>query len=129
MSVHIYKLHEQEDGSLKIMQYRKDGIVREVSPVYGDYLEYINEGNTADKIDYIAPEALIQIEPQPVYEPTYADLRRREYPLIGDQLDAILKMFNIMKLQGTNLVSQLDEIIGEWLAVKRKYPKPEGEDE
>lgn len=55
----------------------------------------------------------------------YITDRRNEYPPIGDQLDAILKHLNYMQLQGeTNLVSDLDDIVGKWLAVKSKYPKP-----
>jgi hypothetical protein len=49
-----------------------------------------------------------------------------DYPDIGDQLDAILKHLNYMQLNGeTNLIAELDDIIGKWLAVKAKHPKPE----
>lgn len=55
----------------------------------------------------------------------YKVQRQKKYPEIGDQLDAILKQLNYMQMSGqTNLVSQLDDIIGQWLAVKREYPKP-----
>ena len=55
----------------------------------------------------------------------YIEKRAAEYPAIGDQLDALLKEFNYRRLNGDNLVSDLDGVIGDWLAVKAKYPKPE----
>lgn len=56
----------------------------------------------------------------------YKIARAAEYPKIGDQLDAILKHLNYMQMNGeTNLVSELDGVVGQWLAVKAKYPKPE----
>lgn len=73
----------------------------------------------------------------------YMDDRAREYPPLGDQLDALLKQFNYMRMQGqldpqtattadivnsmnnfNNLVQDLDNIIAAWLAIKAKYPKP-----
>jgi hypothetical protein len=50
--------------------------------------------------------------------------RSAEYRKIGDQLDALLKQHNYDRMNGKNLVSELDEIIGEHLAIKKKYPKP-----
>ncbi len=56
----------------------------------------------------------------------YISKRKKEYPDIGDQLDAILKHLNYMQLDGqTDLVKELDAIVGQWLAVKAKHPKPE----
>jgi len=52
--------------------------------------------------------------------------RAREYPLIVDQLEAILKQLNYMQMTGqTDLIEEMDLIIQQWLEVKRKYPKPE----
>ena len=59
------------------------------------------------------------------YEPTYDELRAREYPKIGDQLDAIIKELNYRRLQGDNLVEDMDAIVNACIAVKAKYPKPE----
>lgn len=60
------------------------------------------------------------------YAASYRDMRRAEYPDIGDQLDAILKHLNYMQMDGqTDLVTELDGIVGKWLSVKTKYPKPE----
>jgi len=53
----------------------------------------------------------------------YAILRQNEYPPIGDQLDALLKGFNQMRLEGRNIPEDLDRIVNSWLAVKAKYPK------
>ena len=53
----------------------------------------------------------------------YQRLRAPEYPPIGDQLDAILKHLNYRRTQGDDLVQGLDDIIGDWLSVKSKYPK------
>ena len=50
----------------------------------------------------------------------YEALRRSEYPPIGDQLDAIWKWLE--PPEGT----EAHEIRERWLAVKDKYPKPEG---
>ena len=42
---------------------------------------------------------------------------------IGDQLDAILKYVNVLRLGGQDLPQDLDDVVGKWLAVKQKYPK------
>jgi hypothetical protein len=46
----------------------------------------------------------------------YAELRRKDYPDIGDQLDALWK-------GGT----ALEEMARKVAAVKEKYPKPSGD--
>lgn len=48
-------------------------------------------------------------------EQTYAEKRVREYPSIGDQLDALWK-------GGVDAEAMLAQV----MAVKAKYPKPEG---
>lgn len=53
----------------------------------------------------------------------YKRLRAPEYPLIGDQLDAILKHLNYRRTQGDELIQEMDDIIGDWLAVKARFPK------
>ncbi len=53
-----------------------------------------------------------------------AERYAREMPL-GDQLDAILKALNQLRLAGTGLPAEMDRLIGAWLAVKRAYPKPD----
>ena len=53
-----------------------------------------------------------------------ADRYAREMP-VGDQLDAILKALNQLRLDGTGLPAEMDRLIGAWLAIKRAHPKPD----
>ncbi len=53
-----------------------------------------------------------------------AERYAREMP-VGDQLDAILKALNQLRLAGTGLPKDMDALIGTWLAVKRACPKPD----
>lgn len=55
---------------------------------------------------------------------SYRIAREHEYPSVGDQLDAILKQFNLMRLNGQDMNADLDSVLASWLAVKAKYPKP-----
>lgn len=50
--------------------------------------------------------------------------RRRAYPPIGDQLDAIWKALNQQRLDGVNLPQEADDMLGRILAVKRDIPIP-----
>ncbi len=73
---------------------------------------------TQDEID--AEVARLQAE----YDAAeYRRLRAPEYPPIGDQLDALLKHLNYRRTQGDALVQDLDDIIGDWLNVKSRFPK------
>jgi len=54
----------------------------------------------------------------------YKNQRIKAYPAITDQLDAIWKEINNRRLNGDNLVSDADDMLGKILAVKKKYPKP-----
>lgn len=65
--------------------------------------------------------------PAPEPEP-YDVLRRREYPLVGDQLDAVVKEMNSRRMAGENLTSDMGTIVNKCLAVKKKYPKPVDEE-
>ena len=60
--------------------------------------------------------------PQPDERPYYRK-RESEYPSIGDQLDALWKELNYRRLNGDNLTSDADAILGKILAVKAKHPK------
>ena len=85
-------------------------------------------------VAYDANEQVIEID-QAAYEEEvarleaeqaateYKRLRAPEYPAIGDQLDAILKHLNYRRTQGDDLVQEMDDIIGDWLAVKARFPK------
>jgi len=56
----------------------------------------------------------------------FARLRREAYPPVGDQLDAILKAINYWQMAGKlDACQPMDQILGQWLSVKKKYPKPE----
>jgi hypothetical protein len=62
----------------------------------------------------ITDEEAEALRPKPP-TPTYADLRRAEYPLITDYIDGVVK--------GDQ--AQIDKYIADCLAVKAKYPKEE----
>jgi len=80
------------------------------------------EGNpvTLDQAKVDAEVARMQAE----YDSTeYQRLRAPEYQPIGDQLDAILKHLNYRRTQGDELIQELDDVVGDWLSVKARYPK------
>lgn len=57
---------------------------------------------------------------------TYQQKRQREYEKkipITDQLDAILKAFDIVLQEGGELPYELIDIIEKWQDIKAKYPK------
>ncbi len=59
----------------------------------------------------------------------YQRQRATAYPNVGDQLDALMKEFNARRLAGEKLTSNLDQVMGAWLSVKAKYPKPLASDD
>ena len=59
----------------------------------------------------------------PPPEPTYKEKREREYPKVGDQLDALWKQLDQDRLDGKDLIQEADDRLNEILAVKDKYPK------
>jgi hypothetical protein len=60
--------------------------------------------------------------PAPVIIEPRDRIRRRSYPPVGDQLDAILKWINVRRLAGENMPKDLDGILGAWLQVKADNP-------
>ncbi len=76
--------------------------VNKTSP---EFQEWLNEGNTPDPA-----------EPPPVK--TYEELRRAEYPPVGDQLDAIWK-----HLATQNPTGDAEVMLTMIYSVKTKYPK------
>lgn len=57
---------------------------------------------------------------------TYAQKRARAYEKklpLGDQLDAILKAFDVVLQSGGELPYELIDIIERWQDIKAKYPK------
>jgi len=53
----------------------------------------------------------------------YAPLRRREYPAVGEQLDAILKLAQALQKQGIDLPEETCVWIAQCQAVKDRYTK------
>ncbi len=57
---------------------------------------------------------------------TYAQKRVKEYEKeipVGDQLDAVLKAFDMVLQSGGELPYELIDIIEKWQDIKVKYPK------
>lgn len=52
----------------------------------------------------------------------FVDRRRREYPEIGEQLDAIFKLVYSLQLQGQKFPPDVEQWVAQCLAVKEKYP-------
>lgn len=50
--------------------------------------------------------------------------RAMAYPPIGDQLDAIIKEFNVRRMAGENLTDGMDAIVSACIQVKNDFPKP-----
>jgi hypothetical protein len=85
---------------------------------------YIKEWNSASPQPTEAEIEAAHVEWEAEHAATeYKRLRAPEYPSIGDQLDAILKHLNYRRTQGDDLVQEMDDIIGDWLAVKARFPK------
>lgn len=59
------------------------------------------------------------------YKCSPQELRRREYPDIRDQLDAMVKLAAALREQGIPLPDDVVRWVEHCQAVKRKYPKPE----
>lgn len=54
----------------------------------------------------------------------YNLLRQGEYNN-GDYIDAIMGEMNYRRSQGEKMTQPMDDALGHWLGVKRKFPKPE----
>jgi len=67
-----------------------------------------------DGVNWMVFDMPEPVEPEPVPEPTYQQLRSMEYPPMADYLDGIVK----------GDTAQVDAYIATCLAVKAKYPKP-----
>lgn len=62
-------------------------------------------------------------DPEPEKELTYAEKRMSEYPIMGDQLDAIFKGFKFMQDSGALLPNETADWLNEIDSIKTKYPK------
>jgi len=114
--MHTYFKQALEDGSFQCYQDRGAGFIRKISSDHTAYNEWLKD-NTPEEKAYIAPE------PEPVIVPTYAELRRNEYPNVGDQLDAILKFIDALGVADTEENADMISVITNWKAIKVKYPK------
>ncbi len=57
---------------------------------------------------------------------SYREKRKRAYEknlAVGDQLDAVLKAFDMVLQDGNELPYELIDIIEKWQDIKEKYPK------
>jgi hypothetical protein len=77
------------------------------------------------EIQHLVDAGELTIEPYVEPEKGYEELRRGEYPPMGDQFDAIWKQLNQDRLNGKELIQPADDELNRVLAVKAKYPKPE----
>lgn len=57
------------------------------------------------------------------FDMEYDKRREREYPKIGDQVDAIMKLANHLRQQGADLPTEVCEWVDKCLEVKRRHPK------
>lgn len=49
--------------------------------------------------------------------------RSKKYPRLGDQLDALLKQFDLMRSNGIPMAPEMEALLSSWLKVKGDYPK------
>jgi len=98
-----------------------------IDPLTGDYhydgTELHIEGHTDDDLQAEQDKLDIPAIEKAERNEHVRQLRREEYPDIGGQLDAIWKELNQLRLNGTNLVADADDVLGQILAVKKKHPK------
>jgi len=100
-----------------------------IDPLEGDYHfdgEHLEVDGKTDA-DIKAAEASLDIaalEDEEALKEAHAK-RAAAYPPIGDQLDAILKQINYMRMNGTDMIQEMDDVLNDWLDVKRKHPKRE----
>lgn len=62
---------------------------------------------------------LLKIHHQPN---NHAERRQREYPNIGDQLDAVYKLARYLQEQGQQLPPDVEQWVAQCRVVKEKYP-------
>lgn len=74
----------------------------------------INSQEYKDEIARIEKEA---------YEKAYIDARKALYDL-GLQIGALMKQANYDRLQGKELIQELDDALGHVQSVKNQVPKP-----
>lgn len=90
--------------------------------------EIVRDENTGAFIerfrDMTAEEKAVRAADEKEFQETaYIDRRAAAYPPIGDQLDAILKGFQELQKQGTELPADLTVVIEKWQQTKDENPK------
>ena len=99
----------------------------------------------AEEASRDAEEALFAVAKEAEEARQYQRDREASYPEIGDQLDAVLKWADRARAQApavaaattldalkaalaplVDLPPDLDQVVDGWLAVKARYPKPDG---
>ena len=79
---------------------------------------------TPDEVSEIEAAEAVYISEAPQRAGEAIDKKRsKEYPHIGDQLDAILKGFEQLRANGNELPDELDAVIQTWRQVKLDNPK------
>lgn len=78
-------------------------------------------GQSTKYID-LTQDEIKQREKDEAKKPDYRNIRKQQYPPIGDQLDAIWKEFNYRRMQGDALTQDADNVLNSILAVKKNNP-------
>jgi len=89
----------------------------------GSQDDYIKPGMVA----MTAAEVDAHINPKPTAKEIaneYKIKRAKEYPPVGDQLDVLWKQLGQLRLScKLDLIQEADDMLGEILAIKKKYKK------
>jgi len=85
----------------------------------------LNIGYKAKDIEvkFITDEEYKKLKEDSFAKPTYKELREREYPTLGDQLDNITKALQYLKENGVDIGPDGIMQVNACVAVKEKYPE------
>ena len=104
--------------AIKAIQHTWPGA--EVS-IYGDEVTW----HSMDAPSDADLQSAIDVYTAHISATAYRGERAVEYPVIGDQLDAVWKELSARRINGENLVQDADDMLDAVLAVKLAHPKPE----
>ena len=107
-------------------KYPTVSFVTDIILLYDDkgelYISHWNEELLGPKpTPTILDQWAIELEPVKQVQDARQN-RRNEYLPMGDQLDAILKYFEVKEAQGEVLTPELKAAKDQWRAIKDKYP-------